>query len=70
MRRLIAVAALLVALARPAAAADPVNAAVQVDRTSINIGDRIALAVIVTADPGYIVNDPTIAREIGSFEVV
>ena len=70
MRRLLAVAALLVALARPAAAADPVNAAVQVDRTSINVGDRIALAVIVTADPGYIVNDPTIAREIGSFEVV
>ena len=70
MRHLLAVAALLVALARPAAAADPVNAAVQVDRTSINVGDRIALAVIVTADPGYIVNDPTIAREIGSFEVV
>jgi len=70
MRHLLAVAALLVALARPAAAADPVNAAVQGDRTSINVGDRIALAVIVTADPGYIVNDPTIAREIGSFEVV
>ena len=51
-------------------AADPVNAAVTVDRATITVGDRIALAVIVDADPGYAVSDPTIARQVGSFEVV
>jgi hypothetical protein len=70
MRRVFAVIALLAALASPAAAADPVNAATQIDRTAINVGDRIALSIVVTADAGYIVSDPTIAREIGSFEVV
>ena len=56
--------------ASAAFAADPVNAAVTVDRARISVGDRIALAVIVDAEPGYLVSDPTIAREIGSFEVV
>jgi oxygen tolerance protein BatD len=70
MRRVLVVIALLAALASPAAAADPVNAAAQIDRTSINVGDRIALSIVVNADAGYIVSDPTIAREIGSFEVV
>jgi hypothetical protein len=55
---------------RTASAADPVNAAVTIDRASISVGDRIALAVIVDAEPGYIPSDPTIARQIGSFEVV
>jgi hypothetical protein len=53
-----------------ALAADPVNAAVTIDRATISVGDRIALAVIVDAAPGYLVSDPTIARQIGSFEVV
>ena len=73
MRRL--AAALLVigaALASPsvARAADPVNAAVTLDRASITVGDRIAMQVVVDAEPGYAVNDPTIARIIGQFEVV
>lgn len=54
----------------PVMAADPVNAAVTIDRATITVGDRIALAVIVDADPGYLVSDPTIAQEIGSFAVV
>jgi hypothetical protein len=53
-----------------ARAADPVNAAATIDRPTITVGDRIALAVIVDAEPGYIPSDPTIARQIGSFEVV
>jgi hypothetical protein len=53
-----------------ASAADPVNAVVTIDRSSIAVGDRIALAVIVDVEPGYIPSDPTIARQVGSFEVV
>lgn len=53
-----------------ARAADPVNAAVSIDRATIAVGDRIALSVIVDADVGYLPSDPTIARQIGSFEVV
>ena len=60
------------ALASPAVAraADPVNAAVTLDRTTITVGDRIAMQIIVDADPGYAVNDPTIAHIVGQFEVV
>ncbi len=54
----------------PAGAADPVNAVVTLDRTSITVGDRIAMSVLVDAEPGYAVSDPTIARRIGQFEVV
>lgn len=54
----------------PALGADPVNAAATVDRTSITVGDRIALSVLVDAPPGYAVSDPTIARQIGDFEIV
>ena len=71
--RLAAVLAIvLLALVPPgqARAADPVNAAASIDRSSITVGDRIALAVIVDAEVGYLVDDPTIARQIGSFEVV
>jgi oxygen tolerance protein BatD len=73
MRALAAVAVIVgaaLALAAPVWAADPVNAGVTLDRTAITVGDRIALAVIVDAEPGYVVSDPTIAREIGDFEVV
>jgi hypothetical protein len=73
MRSLV-LAAMVVALAMlgaaSARAADPVNAVVTVDRVSIAVGDRIALAVIVDVEPGYVPSDPTIARQIGSFEVV
>jgi hypothetical protein len=71
--RLAAVLAILLfALVPPgeSRAADPVNAAVSVDRTSISVGDRIALSVIADAEIGYIVSDPTIAHQIGSFEVI
>jgi hypothetical protein len=73
MRTLAAIALVLASvLAAPhsAAAADPVNAVVTIDRATITVGDRIALAVIVDADLGYAVSDPTIARQIGAFEVV
>jgi hypothetical protein len=71
-RLLAALAVLAIALAgqTPALAVDPVNAGVTVDRTSISVGDRIALAIVVDAEPGYLPSDPTIARQIGSFEVV
>lgn len=71
--RVVVVLALVVALASlgaTARAADPVNAAVTLDRTSITVGDRIALTVLVDTEPGYAVSDPTIARQIGEFEVV
>jgi hypothetical protein len=61
---------LIAQLGAVAVAADPVNAAVTIDRVTIQVGDRIALAIYVDADPGYTVSDPTIARQIGSFEVV
>ena len=72
MRRLAAAVALVLLLAAPATvlAADPVNAAATVDRTSIAIGDRIQLSVVVDAQPGYLPSDPTIAHDLGSFEVV
>jgi hypothetical protein len=73
MNRLLA-ATLAVAIvlsgAGAARAADPVNAVATIDRTTITVGDRIALAVIVDAEPGYLPSDPTLARRIGSFEVV
>ena len=72
MRTLVAavvVFACVVGAPNRAAAADPVNAVVTIDRATITVGDRIALAVIVDAEPGYTVGDPTIARQIGAFEV-
>ena len=66
----LAVVVCAVAGAGPARAADPVNAAVTLDRTRITVGERIALAVLVETEPGYLPSDPTIARQIGSFEVV
>lgn len=71
--RLAAVLAILLfALVPPgeARAADAVNAAVSVDRASIGVGDRIALSVIADAEIGYIVSEPTIAHQLGSFEVI
>jgi hypothetical protein len=71
MRLVAALAILLLALGvQPAFAADPVNAAAKVDRTSITVGERIQLSIVVDADPGYLPSDPTIAHDIGSFEVV
>ena len=66
----VAVAAMALAGSGLARAADPVNAAATIDRGTINVGDRIALMIIVDAEPGYLPSDPTIARQIGSFEVV
>lgn len=56
--------------AAPARAAEPVSAAVTLDRTSITVGDRVDLSVVVDAQPGYAVSDPTVARQIGDFEIV
>jgi len=66
----IAIAAIAMASTSPARAADPVNAAATVDRTTITVGERISLSVIVDTELGYLPSDPTIARQIGSFEVV
>lgn len=71
----VAAAALLVVLgaiagAAPARAADPVAAAATLDRASITVGDRIALSIVVDAQPGYTVSDPQVARQIGDFEIV
>lgn len=56
--------------AGPASAADPVSAVATLDRASITVGDRIALSIIVDAQPGYAVSDPTVARQIGNLEIV
>ena len=71
-KALIALAVLAFALgsAGIARAADPVNAGAKVDRTSISVGDRITLSVVVVAEPGYLVDDPTLAAHIGSFDIV
>jgi hypothetical protein len=66
----LAVLALALASAGIAHAADPVNAGAKVDRASITVGDRIALSVVVVAEPGYLVDDPTLAAHIGSFDIV
>jgi len=72
MRMLVAALVAVVAVAGggTAQAADPVNAAVTLDRASITVGDRIALSVIVDAEAGYALSDPTVAHQIGAFEIV
>ncbi|HET7700526.1 MAG TPA: BatD family protein [Candidatus Limnocylindria bacterium] len=68
--RLTLIVALTLIAARSAAAADPVSAAVTLDRSTITVGDRIAMSVIVDAEPGFAVSDPTLARQVGAFEVI
>ena len=70
--RLLAVVMLVAWIAAPgvAAAADPVNAAVTLDRGTITVGDPIYLSIVADADPGYQVADPTLARQVGDFEVL
>lgn len=58
------------ALASVAAAADPVNAASTLDRTTITVGDPAFLTVYADAEAGYQVGDPTIAHAIGDLEVL
>jgi len=58
------------ALAGAAAAADPVNAAATLDRTTITAGDPAFLTVYADAEAGYQVGDPTIAHAIGDLEVL
>ena len=59
-----------VAIASVAAAADPVNAAAALDRTTITIGDPAFLTVYADAEAGYTVGDPTIAHTLGDLEVL
>jgi len=66
----LAILILAAVLPAQARAADPVNAAASVDRTRVAVGDRIALAVIVDAEVGYLVSEPTLARQVGPFEIV
>ena len=53
-----------------AAAADPVNAAATLDRTTITVGDPAFLTVYADAEAGYQVADPTIAHTVGDLEVL
>jgi hypothetical protein len=53
-----------------AAAADPVNAAATLDRTTITVGDPAFLTVYADAEAGYQVGDPAIAHTIGDLEVL
>jgi hypothetical protein len=53
-----------------AAAADPVNAAAALDRTTITVGDPAFLTVYADAEAGYQVSDPRIAHTIGDLEVL
>jgi hypothetical protein len=72
MRRLLVALALSLPLlvAGVAAAADPVNAAAALDRTTITVGDNAFLTVYADADAGYQVSDPTIAHTVGDLEVL
>lgn len=71
MRLLVAlVLPLLVGIAGVAAAADPVNAAATLDRTSITVGDPAFLTVYADAEVGYQVGDPSIAHTVGDLEVL
>jgi hypothetical protein len=58
------------AVAGAAAAADPVNAAATLDRTTITVGDPAFLTVYADAEAGYQVLDPTIAHTVGDLEVL
>jgi hypothetical protein len=62
--------ALSIALAGAATAADPVNAAATLDRTTITVGDPAFLTVYADAETGYQVGDPTIAHTVGDLEVL
>ena len=71
MRALLVALAVILALGgAPASAAEPVTAAATIDRSDITLGDRISLAVVVDADDGYQVTDPTVAHDLGAFEVL
>jgi hypothetical protein len=71
MRLLVAlVLSFPVGLAGVAAAADPVNAAATLDRTTITVGDPAFLTVYADADVGYQVGDPSIAHTVGDLEVL
>jgi len=56
--------------AATAAAADPVNAAATLDRSTITVGDPAFLTVYADAEAGYQVADPTIAHTVGDLEVL
>ncbi len=56
--------------AAAAAAADPVNAAAALDRSTITVGDPAFLTVYADAEAGYQVADPTIAHTVGDLEVL
>jgi hypothetical protein len=71
LKRLVAALVIAVALLPvSAAAADPVNAAATLDRTTITVGDPAFLTVYADAEAGYQVSDPTIARTVGDLEVL
>jgi hypothetical protein len=53
-----------------AAAADPVNAAATLDKTSITVGDPAVLTLYADAESGYTVGDPTLAHNVGDLEVL
>jgi hypothetical protein len=70
MRVVAAACLLLAALGSVAAADGPVSVAVTVDKRGITIGDPIALALVVEADPGYQITDNGVGRILDEFEVL
>ena len=72
MKRLVVALALSMplVLAGVAAAADPVNAAATLDRTTITVGDAAFLTVYADAEAGYVIGDPKIAHTLGDLEVL
>jgi hypothetical protein len=57
-------------LSGAAAAADPVNAAATLDRTTITVGDPAFLTVYADAEAGHQVGEPTLSHTLGDIEVL
>lgn len=71
MKRILVVAAVLLALLpAPAAADDPVAVRSEVDRTTMTIGDHVLFTITIELAKGYDLSDPGVPRAIGDFEVI
>ncbi|MBM4420310.1 MAG: hypothetical protein FJ034_01730 [Chloroflexi bacterium] len=68
--RTLAVATLLVLMAAPGLAADPVTARAALDKVFLTAGDPVLLTVEVRTAAGYRITDPGVTRTLGRFEVL
>lgn len=48
----------------------PVGATITLDRSQVTLGDRITVRIVVDADPGFSLDDPSFGRAIGDLEVL